>query len=142
MMKGYVLNVEPTVINVTPYGYRRYARQLIDCFDALAKTGAFSPVPYFLCCRAIELAFKAALLETTPKPDVKRVYHHNLVRAHSDLKDKILLSNDEIKLLREANDLYLSKEFEYFNIISALKGFKNFPDLAKLRALAGRIVAH
>jgi hypothetical protein len=142
LVKHYVLHAEPTVIKVTPYGFRRYAKQLIVCFDLLLPDKEFSPIPYFFCCRAIELALKAKHLENKSKEEVKRLYSHDLVKAYMGLESDIVLTKDEFDLLHATNDLYKSKEFEYFNVVSAAQAFKNFPDLNKLRELARKIVGH
>jgi hypothetical protein len=142
MIKHYVLHAEQTVIKVTPYAFRRYASQLIDCFDLLPPDKEFSPIPYFFCCRAIELALKAKHLENKSKEEVKKLFSHDLVKAYQGLESDIVLSKDETDLLQATNDLYKSKEFEYFNVISAAKAFKNFPDLNRLRELARKIVGH
>lgn len=59
--------------NFSPAGFRRWANQFYKCRQSF-QCPDFSPVPYFLLCRAIELQFKAVHLEqlkagaVVPKP--------------------------------------------------------------------------
>jgi len=78
--RGYDVNPGNTVItpatatvNISPIGFHHYASQ----FAASARQaqaglgGTFSPVPYYLYCRSLELVLKAFLLaKGVPKDDL------------------------------------------------------------------------
>ena len=100
----------------------------------------FSIVPYFLCRHAIELALKAIHLETKKQADVKLKYSHNLLTSYSDLpKDKQTLSKEEFELLKQVNQIYSKKDFEYFSVVDAATGVQRFPDLDSLAQLAKKL---
>lgn len=136
-MTSRAIEVEGTKINLSPIGFRRWAADYFQAFKALPPEEGFSVVPFFLCCRSIELALKALHLESKSQKDVKCLYSHNLVEAYEDLgAEQRKLSSDEVELLNAANAIYVRKEFEYFNVLHAVTGYKNYPDLSRLAALA------
>ena len=85
----------------------------------------FSPVPYFLLCRAIELQFKAVHLEQLKaghpghqtQYDVKKLFNHKLIKSYEALPatDRTL-SREQLKLLKKADEIYKGKGFEYVDI--------------------------
>jgi hypothetical protein len=127
-------------INVSPLAFRLWAKQYYQCRLSF-KCADFSPVPYFLLCRAIELQFKALHLEGKRQSDVKNNYGHDLIKSYNDLPtvDRVL-SREQLSLLEKANKIYKTKGFEYFNVGDAVRGFSDFPDLKALDALAAKIV--
>ena len=143
-MPDYTIKAEPGHINLSPVVFRRLARDYYKCYLSFAeKQQGFSAVPFFLCCRAIELGLKAKHLETKSQKDVKHVYSHDLIKSYGDLDLKQrVLSPEEFDLLRAANEIYCSKEFEYLNVYDVGTGYKRFPDLTKLDALTRRIVEY
>lgn len=141
-MTNYILKAETGYINLSPVGFRLAARDYFKCYLDFEKPGRFSVVPYFLCCRAIELALKAIHLETKKQAEIKLKYSHNLLAAYSDLpKDKQILSQEEVELLKQANQIYSKKDFEYFNVVDAATGFERYPDLGALAHLAQKLTA-
>jgi hypothetical protein len=64
------IELETGRIRLSPHGFRQWAKEFYQSRKALQPNG-FSPVPYFLLCRAIELWFKAVHLEAneTLRPD-------------------------------------------------------------------------
>ena len=79
----------------------------MDCYHAYRPMSGYSPVPYFLLCRAMELALKAHHLENKSRMTVKKDYSHNLSKLYSDLpSDLKFLDADQEKLLRVASDKY------------------------------------
>jgi hypothetical protein len=65
MRKNIVIKVEPLKIKITPYGFYKYATDYFfatDKWTTAVKDAGYSPVPYFLYCRTIELGLKAFLL--------------------------------------------------------------------------------
>src|SRR5208337_654770 len=140
--------------NVSPYGFRLWAKEFYECYRcyrSFERTSDFSPVPYFLLCRAIELQFKAfhlaalgqSAVKNTGKSavDVVKEYKHHLTKSYNDLPATLrTLSTEEFRLLKKANRIYSGKGFEYFNVGHAGRGFSNFPDLYALDALATKII--
>ena len=95
----------------------------------------FSPVPFFLCCRAIELEIKSKHLEEKRQQLVKKDLGHDIVKAYDTLDEKYkILNEDEYLLLKKTSEVYLSKAFEYINVGDAGTAFKRFPDLEALDA--------
>jgi hypothetical protein len=129
-------------LNLPPLGFRHWARHFLVCRRGyVPPDSGFSPVPYFLDCRAIELEFKARHLETLTRRIVKDRFGHNLEASYNELPlPRQTLSPDEVKTLRRANNIYSGKGFEYFDSYEAITGFRNFPDLSKLDALALKLV--
>src|SRR5919106_4813564 len=80
----YVLHAETGYINFSPVGFKLVARDFRCCADTF-KPLKFSVVPYFLYCRAIELALKAIHLEMRKQRDIKDEYGHNLIRSYKAL---------------------------------------------------------
>lgn len=140
MDKGYLLAAKPGEIKVTPYAYCRYAKQLLRCYDLIAQDKDFSPIPYYFCCRAIELSFKSALLDKYSRIEIKRKHSHDLKAAYLEICDIFNLEPGEHAMLIHASKLYVSKEFEYVEVTSMLKAFKDFPELDSLHRLAQKIL--
>jgi hypothetical protein len=144
----YIFNHEPGHINFSPTGFRLWAKQYYQCRVSF-RCSDFSPVPYFLLCRAIELQFKAIHLEQfkavppghQTQDDVKTLYWHDLIKLYKALPaaDQTL-TPEQLKLLEQANEIYSSKGFEYVNVGHASRGFSNFPDLKALDALVEEIL--
>jgi hypothetical protein len=136
----YVLNAEPGEINLSSPAFRVWAKHYFQCRHSF-KCADFSPVPYFLLCRAIELQFKAFHLEGKRQIDVKRDYAHDLIKLYNDLPAADQrLTPEQLKLLEQANKIYIGKGFEYINVGHAARGFSDFPDLTHLDALAVEIL--
>lgn len=142
-MSNYNLKVETGYINVSPVGFRLAAQDYFKCYLDFEKPRRFSVVPYFLCCRAIELALKAIHLKTKRQADVKAKYWHDLVASYSDLpQERQTLSKNEFELLEQVNQIYSKKDFDYFNVCDAATGYERFPDLDALAQLARKITAY
>jgi len=139
-MVDYILEAECGHINVWPMGFWLAARDFFKCYLDFQKPGPFSVVPFFLCCRAIELALKAMHLETKSQMELKRLYSHDLVASYSGLPAQYkLLSQEEFDLLSKVNAIYPKKDFEYFNVGDAATGYERFPELDALAKLAGKL---
>jgi hypothetical protein len=140
---NYTLKTETGHINVSPVGLRLAARDYFKCYLDFENPGRFSVVPYFLCCRAIELALKAIHLETKFQADVKAAYWHDLVASYSGLpKENQTLSKEEFELLVQVNQIYIQKDFDYFSVNDAATGYRRFPDLEALAQLARKVTAY
>jgi hypothetical protein len=113
--------------------FHRWATHYYKCRQDFQCLHPFSPVPYFLLCRAIELVLKSKHLEDKRQPEVKNEFGHNLVKAYRALPvEAQQLSEDKFSILERASAIYSSKGFEYFNPEDALTGYSRFPDLAAL----------
>jgi hypothetical protein len=139
-MTDYTLKAESGHINVSPTGFRLAARDYFKCYLDFHEPGHFSVVPFFLCCRAIELALKAMHLEMKSQMDVKKLYSHDLMASYVNLPDEWKsLSQNEVDLLREVNAIYCKKEFEYFSVMDAITGCTRFPEIDAVAQLARKI---
>ena len=68
-------------------------------------------------------------------------YSHDLKKAYNDLDStQQILAVDEIQVLKQANDIYKSKGFEYFRPADAMTAYNKFPNLEKLEAIAKKLV--
>jgi hypothetical protein len=142
-MTKHVIQVGGISVNLSPDLFRRHASQYLECHRAYKPVAGYSPVPYFLLCRAIELALKAHHLETKSRSDVKKIYSHSLIKLYGDLPAKHkTLSSEEEALLSAASAKYdvPSKGFEYVSLADVLTAQSAFPNLGALEALAVRLV--
>ncbi len=126
--------------NLAPDAFHQWATDYYKCKQGFKPSHRFSPVPYFLLCRAIELEIKSKHLKSKKQTEVKREYWHDLVRAYEGL-DKIdkTLTDDEVQVLKRASEIYASKGFEYFDPEHALTGYSRYPDLLLLDAIARKL---
>ncbi len=130
---------------VTPIGFYNYAADFAKWAERSHAEGSqfFSPVPFFLYCRSIELLLKAFLLARgLPKAELKkRQLGHNLanllVKARQfGLHEFTEVTANEESLLMLINPAYSGKELEYFNV-----GFGYLSDsaLPHLQSLSARL---
>lgn len=142
-MTNYVLNAETGHINLSPTLFHRYARGYLECERAFRSVSQYSPVPYFLVCRAIELELKARHLESKSRSQVRKEFGHNLKKSYDSLPPaaKILDSSEYDELVR-ASVIYdiPNKGFEYVAVGDAVTALENFPRLAVLQAIAAKVV--
>jgi hypothetical protein len=130
-------------VNLSPMAFHRWATHYYKCREDFECPHPFSPVPYFLLCRAIELQLKSLHLEEKRQPEVKTAFGHHLVKAYLSLpREAQILSDDEVSVLEQASKIYASKGFEYFNPEDALTGFSRFPDLSALDTVAKKLLAY
>ena len=94
----------------------------------------FDPVPAYLVCHSLELAFKAFLcLRGVPLLDLSgREYGHGLATVLSEAKaqglDKIVaLSEQQCTAIRHASQYYEQKLFEYPSIPEAMGAYSGAP---------------
>ena len=127
----------------TPIGFHHYASDFALWADRSRqhKTKFYSPVPYYLYCRALELGLKAFLLArgVTKKRLKTKTLGHNLEALALEaerlgLNDVMLLPDAWVVELRRANTFYHRKEFEYFDIGNALR-LHELPSLEILHSL-------
>lgn len=127
--------------NLAPDAFHRWATHYQKCRMDFQCPHGFSPVPYFLLCRAIELEIKARHLKRMTQVEVKDKFGHNLEKAYDalDSAEKSLTQIEE-DTLRRASKIYDDKGFEYFDPEAALKGYKGFPDLTLLDSIARKMI--
>ena len=140
------IKCEPIQVNLSPVGFAIWAKDYFGAYLAYFKaygTKEFSSVPFFLCCRAIELALKARHLETLTQNDVKNLFSHDLEKSYRQLPPAQRdLTPEELDLLIKSNQIYKDKHFEYLNVFDACTAYKRFPDIEELGVLARRITAY
>jgi hypothetical protein len=140
------LNAETGVMNFSSFSFRKFAQHYYKCVEDFESPDDFSPVPYALLCRAIELQLKSLLLKAADaggsgQANMKE-YGHNLEKAYEalDASDKVL-TGDDLKLLREANAIYnIGKGFDYITPTDAAHGYSRFPNLDALKALTKKLI--
>jgi len=118
-------------------GFVNYAAQYAEAAGLAAhRAGFFSPVPYMLYCRAIELSLKAYLLHSgVPVADLARPpLRHNLVRilARADelgLGKLLRLNRRQRAEIQRAHAYYDRKGFEYFDPLKEVAGRRHLPQL-------------
>lgn len=136
------VNIVGVSANVSPMAFRLWASHYIRCYEAFDAMGKFSPVPYFLLCRAIELSLKAIHLKSISRAQVKSKYSHNIMALYDALGNGAkVLSTHESDVLLRASNVYRGKGFEYFSPDFALEGYKSFPDLRILEDVARKLMA-
>jgi hypothetical protein len=143
---GVVL--EPIKVRIGPLGFHGYASEFLLAAKAFKSPNKFSPVPYFLYCKSIELALKAYLLtKGVPLKKLKKRLGHNLIKIlqkakSKSLDDLIAVTPELERELRKANEYYdiKNKGFEYFDLKNAAMGYPDLPDLAMLKAFADQLV--
>jgi hypothetical protein len=142
-MTDHVIHVETANINLSPVMFRLNSHDYFKAYLDFEKPGSFSPVPFFLCCRAIELALKALHLESKTRKEVKDLYSHNLIKSYDGLDEcQRILSTEERGLLVAASEIYVKKEFEYLNVYDAGTAYTRFPDLTRLEDLTRIITGY
>lgn len=141
-----VIKVEPVVVYVTPIGFHQYASDFAAWANRAHadKSPNFSPVPYYLYCRSIELVLKAFLLAKgiTKKQLKTRSLGHNLTALLTKarqlgLEDIVVVKSQWETELSRANDYYSKKDFEYFNVAF---GYYGLPSLAVLQEFSGQLL--
>lgn len=127
--------------NVSPMAFHRWASHYMRCYETFDAMGKFSPVPYFLLCRSIELSLKAIHLKSISRAQVKSKYSHNIMALYEALDHGAkVLSTHEGEVLSRASKVYGGKGFEYFSPDLALEGYKSFPDLRVLEDVTRKLM--
>lgn len=127
--------------NISPFAFYRYAKHYYECKQLFHCPDNFSPVPYFLLCRSIELVLKASHLRSMTQNKVKKEFGHNIFKSYQALNPiEQILNTNENTILEQASQIYKGKGFEYFEPEDALTGYKRFPDLEELDAIAKKLL--
>lgn len=138
---NYTLTAEPGFINFSAFAFRLWARHYYKCRHDFINPNNFSPVPYFLLCRAIELELKARHLEKKRQREIARTFNHRIKSAYLALpKRQQTLDAEELAVLKQANAIYATKGFEYIQPIDAATAYKRFPDLDALDRVAKKLL--
>jgi hypothetical protein len=140
--RDVTINMESIEENLAPDAFHRYATHYYKCKrDFTPPDGAFSPIPYFLLCRAIELEIKARHLKHLTQEEVKDKFRHHLLRAYRALDaQEQILSQNELAVLKTADELYRKTDLAYFNPVLALRAFSQVPDLDILDSIAKKLI--
>lgn len=145
--EGTVIQVALGRVRLGPVGFLKYAEGYLEAVRLPAPGDPYTPVPYFLCCRSIELALKAFLLSRrVPVVDLQaRSLGHDLVgvlhRARSeDLDTTSAITEEQLEQLRKAKEYYSKKGFEYFDRSRVVQGHPDLPNLYVLYELAHSLV--
>ena len=140
-MVSQEIRADVAAVNLSPEVFHRYAIHYYQCKQDFNCPDGFSPVPYFLLCRAIELELKSRHLVNHTQIWVKTELRHDLSEAYKRLaSEEQLLNSTEVKTLNDASDIYDGKGFEYFDRTDALTGYSRYPDLAALDSLAKKLI--
>jgi hypothetical protein len=129
--------------NLSPDAFHRWATHYLKCKRDFQCPDKFSPVPYFLLCRAIELEIKARHLKYMTQEQVKKKFSHKLAESYDALEPtEKILNQEEEHTLRDASKIYHEKDFEYFNPEDALTGYKRLRNLnlAFLDSIASKLI--
>jgi hypothetical protein len=142
--RDVTINMKSIEVNLSPNEFHRYATHFYKCKrDFSPPDDKRSPVPYFLLCRAIELEIKARHLKRLTPKEVKKRFRHHLLKAYKALDaQEQILSQNELAVLKTADELYQDTDFAYFNPVHAhpLKAYSEFPDLAMLDTIAKKLI--
>ena len=141
-MANLVLTPQTGQVNLSPHLFHLYAREYLHCESTYRSEARYSPVPYFLLCRAMELEFKAQHLESKSRDEVKTKFWHNLQKSYDQLPTKNrILSPAEYAVLLSANKIYdKPKGFEYVSVNDSVTALRDFPNLGVLRGIAAKVI--
>ena len=133
------------IINLSPLGFYRYAKEFHSAAESYKPIDGFTPVPYYLYCRSLELLFKAYLLSKGITKQKLKKYSHNLNKVLNkskelEIEELITISKEEVNNIESANKYYHKKGFEYFEVVDAIKGYENLPELNILKSLSEKLL--
>jgi len=146
MRKNFVIEVGPVKLNITPFGFHKYATDYLDTANRWTSDVRYSPVPYFLYCRALELGLKAFLLAKGKRLDwVKNELGHDLTKALKKARSNYLddlanTTDEEEREILIANKYYKSKGFEYFFVSNHVTGLDGLPNLEIIKNYSMRLL--
>lgn len=147
--KDGIMNAGIITAHVGPFGMHRYASEFLQAALLFkAKHKGFTPVPYYLICRSIELSLKAFLLARgVDRTFLKKKLGHDITvalhRAEREcLSSVVKLRSNERDAIQQVNELYKEKKFEYFEDLGPIFGFTPMPDLILLTSFAKRLLAN
>ena len=143
-----VIKPEPVVVRISPLGFHRYASEFLRAARSVSVDSSFSPVPYYLYCRSLELALKAFLLtkNVSIRELKSRDLGHDLVKVLDKAKtiglgQLLTVTSAHERELVKANNYYASKGFEYFEVMKAVRGYPDLPEVSVLAEFASHLIA-
>ena len=149
--KNVVIKTEPVHLHISPFGFFHYGKEFFDAAKGFKQPAHYSPVPYFLYCRSIELVLKAFLLgKGVPKKDLPNMnlFGHDLGKIlkkaqEMGLREFVMITPEQEKEILKANEYYYSnKGFEYFDVTKAATAYRELPDLLLLEKAAAELVTY
>jgi HEPN domain-containing protein len=135
-------------VRLGPLGTQLRAGEFLAAAELLQeRRERFTPVAAFLCCRSVELTLKAFLLARGNTYDQMKEFAHDIVHLLSEahargLEAVVLLSGDELRVLRQANCDYMQNRLAYFDLFSTMSHYPNQPELGALTSVAARLLTH
>ncbi len=143
------IKVPPGGFGMDPVGFAVYATQFLQAAQSIPKTAKFTPVPYYVLCRALELILKAFLLAKGIGQEQlrRRPFGHNLEALWRAAKSKGLM--DVVSALpgsfephlAMANSYYKGKGFEYFDFSRWAHSYADLPPLDRLEGYTMQLIA-
>jgi hypothetical protein len=133
-------------IHIGAAGYHRYASEFLGAYERFVpQDSGFTPVPYFLVCRSIELAFKSYLVARgNTKKDLMNLSHvliDGLNKARGEgIGSFIIITDEEISLITSIDAYYHKKQFEYFERLDWIVDPTKLPRLKELGDFARRLI--
>jgi hypothetical protein len=150
---GMVVEIGTSTVRMNPVGFSLYAEEFFLAGASIPQNSrargntTFTPVPYYLFCRALELVLKAFLLAKHHSLDeLKKKYGHDLealwrAATKEGILDIIGASDPHFESdLQSANSYYKGKAFEYFDFRRWAHGYPDLPPFARFRDDIRRIV--
>lgn len=150
---GIVVQVGTATVRMGPVGFSLYAEEFFLAGASIPQHSrargntTFTPVPYYLFCRALELILKAFLLaKHRPLDELKKSYGHDLqalwrAATQQGILDVVGTCDPEFEIdLQSANSYYKGKAFEYFDFTRWAHGYEDLPPFARFRDETKRIV--
>lgn len=145
-----MIRIDPVIVRISPYGFYQYANHYANwAIRAHVEMSpkSYTPVPYFLYCRSIEVALKGFLLTKGLSQSnlASRALGHNLsviLAKAIELGLTNVISLDptwEIELTK-ANRYYSRKGFEYFSVSDAVRAFPELPSLSVLKEFTNGLI--
>lgn len=112
-MADYKLVAGSGSVNFSAPSFHRWAFHYYKCVQDFQSPDRWSPVPYALLCRAIELELKSRHLELTPgQRNVKEKFSHDLQKLYEALPaDQRVLTGTELEVLRTASQVQRRQGF-------------------------------
>jgi len=148
-MTNIVLKPETGKIFISPLGFLIYAEDFLKAYNKYDIDKSFTPVPYYLVCRSIELSLKGFLIaKGIKKNDLKsNNLGHDLKKVlaeaiKKDLNSICLISDKQKQEIEKANNWYQRKGFEYFDLQNIIDGTKTLPNLKVLETVANKLISN
>jgi hypothetical protein len=127
-------------LNLASDAFHLWAAHYYKCKNDFKSPSLFSPLPFFLLCRAIELEIKSRHLTHMTQEEVKDRYRHNIEKAYNELNQtEKILSASEKAILQKASKIYNKKNFEYYHPMSLITRYEHF-DLESLDSIANKLI--